>query len=67
MEIKMNIGFFGLLGIVFICLKLIGIIDWSWWWVTMPLWFGVAFFAAIFFFYLVVYTLARWLKVDNEK
>ena len=63
----MKIGFFGLLGIVFICLKLIGIIDWSWWWVTMPLWFGVAIFVAIFFFYLVVYTLARWLKVDNEK
>ena len=63
----MNIGFFGLLGIVFICLKLIGYIDWSWWWVTMPLWFGVAFFVAIFFFYLAVYILARWLKVDNEK
>jgi len=61
MEIKMNIGFFGLLGIVFICLKLIGIIDWSWWWVTMPLWFGVAIFVAIFFFYLAIYTLARCL------
>jgi len=58
----MNIGFFGLLGIVFICLKLMGYIDWSWWWVTMPLWIFVAFFVAIFFFYLAVYTLARWLK-----
>ena len=57
----MNIGFFFLLGIVFICLKLIGIINWSWWWVTMPLWFGITIFVAIFFFYLAIYTLARWL------
>jgi len=62
MEIKMNIGFFGLLGIVFICLKLIGIIDWSWWLVTMPLWLHTAILVAIFFFYLAIYTIYRWLK-----
>lgn len=28
----------GLLGIVFITLKLIGIINWSWWWVLAPFW-----------------------------
>lgn len=28
----------GLLGIVFITLKLCGVIDWSWWWVTAPFW-----------------------------
>ena len=33
-----GIGFFGLLTIVFIVLKLIGVIDWSWWWVTAPAW-----------------------------
>jgi hypothetical protein len=32
------IGFPGLLAIVFITLKLCGAIDWSWWYVTMPLW-----------------------------
>lgn len=31
-------AFFGLLGIVFITLKLTGTIGWSWWWVTAPLW-----------------------------
>ena len=36
-----GIGFFGLLGIVFITLKLTGFIDWSWWLVTAPLWGGV--------------------------
>ena len=29
-------GILGLLGIAFIVLKLVGIIDWSWWWVTLP-------------------------------
>ena len=26
----------GLLGVAFIVLKLVGVIDWSWWWVTLP-------------------------------
>jgi len=31
-------GFFGLLTILFIALKLCGVIAWSWWWVLAPLW-----------------------------
>lgn len=38
-----GIGFAGLLTIVFITLKLIGKIAWSWWWVLSPLWIGAAF------------------------
>jgi hypothetical protein len=37
-----GIGFFGLLAIVFIVLKLTGQIRWSWVWVTAPLWGPVA-------------------------
>jgi len=37
-----GIGFFGLLGIVFITLKLCGVIDWSWWWVLAPIWIPIA-------------------------
>jgi hypothetical protein len=33
-----GVGFFGLLGIAFIVLKLCNVIAWSWWWVTCPLW-----------------------------
>lgn len=32
----------GILGIAFIVLKLCGVIDWSWWWVTAPFWGGPA-------------------------
>ena len=37
-----GVGFLGLLFLLFLGLKLGKIIDWSWWWVTMPLWGGFA-------------------------
>jgi len=37
-----GIGLFGMTFIVFLVLKLTGTIDWSWWWVTSPLWVGIA-------------------------
>jgi hypothetical protein len=38
-ENKSNgIGIGMILFIVFLVLKLTGTIDWSWWWVTSPLW-----------------------------
>lgn len=39
-----GIGVAGLLGVAFIVLKLIGVIDWSWWWVLAPFWIPVAIF-----------------------
>lgn len=42
-----GIGILGLLGIVFVTLKLCGVINWSWWYVTMPFWGGIALFLAI--------------------
>lgn len=33
-----GIGICGVLGIVFIVLKLCKVIAWSWWWVLAPLW-----------------------------
>ena len=33
-----GIGFVGALAIVFIVLKLVGTITWSWWWVLSPFW-----------------------------
>lgn len=42
-----GIGVFGLLGVAFVVLKLMGVIDWSWWWVTAPFWGGFALAIAI--------------------
>lgn len=47
-----GIGFAGLLTIVFITLKLLGKIDWSWVWVLSPLWIGAI--TAIMIFLLIV-------------
>ena len=41
-----------LLFILFLTLKLTGLIAWSWWWVTSPLWLPAVF--AIFFLGFVV-------------
>lgn len=53
-----GIGFFGLLGIVFITLKLTGYIDWSWWYVTMPLWMPAVIVFGILSIVLVVCIIA---------
>ena len=41
-------GLFGvLLAIVFITLKLCGVINWSWVWVLCPLWIGLALYLVV--------------------
>lgn len=37
-----GIGLDIILFVVFLILKLTGDIDWSWWWVTSPLWIPIA-------------------------
>lgn len=51
-----GIGTIGLLGVVFITLKLTGYIDWSWWWVLAPFW-GSALFIVLL---LTVAFLVTW-------
>ncbi len=33
--------------VVFLVLKLVGVIDWSWWWVTSPLWIPIVIILAV--------------------
>lgn len=51
-ELKHNqgggIGFFGALTILFIALKLLKIINWSWLWVLAPTWIPLAIVLIIF-------------------
>lgn len=37
----------GMLGVAFVVLKLCGVINWSWWWVTAPFWGMLAIVIAI--------------------
>ena len=49
-----GIGFTGLLTIVFIVLKLCGVIDWSWIWVLSPIWIVFVLAFVIVFIALVL-------------
>ena len=49
-----GIGFFSLLALIFITLKLVGVIEWSWLWVLSPIWLPftvvvLGFFVFLFF------------------
>ena len=55
-----GISFFGLLTILFIGLKLTGVIDWTWWWVLSPLWIsGIIGFVVLVLMFLIV-ALIKW-------
>jgi len=57
-----GIGVFGLLGVVFVTLKLTGVIGWSWWWATVPFWGGLALVVAVFLLILLVSVVLSALK-----
>lgn len=42
-----KLGLASILGILFIILKLVGTITWSWVWVLAPFWIGVILYVAI--------------------
>lgn len=57
-KVKVNVsfsgGFFGLLTILFIALKLCGVIAWSWWWVLAPLLFPWGIILILFIIGIIV-------------
>lgn len=57
-----GVGFGGLLTILFIALKLTGVIGWSWWWVLAPSWIPVAIVVG---FGLLALTAALAIKVAD--
>ena len=57
-----GIGVVGLLGVLFVGLKLGHVIDWSWWWVTVPFWGGFGGLAAVLAIYVVGALLVTFMK-----
>lgn len=57
-----GIGLSGTVFVVFLILKLVGVIDWSWWWVTAPLWGSVLIWLAVVVVILVVALIAAAVK-----
>lgn len=52
-----SIGLTGVLFVVFLVLKLTGNIDWSWWWVTSPIWIPILLLLSIVIISLFVLTI----------
>lgn len=49
-----GLSFTTVLLIIFIVLKLVGSIAWSWWWVLAPLWTPIALWLIIIFIGLII-------------
>ena len=59
MKIKIDCAgiFVQILVILFIGLKLLGVIDWSWWWVLSPIWISIILFVVVI---LGIYTILEY-------
>lgn len=60
---KGGIGFVGVLTILFIALKLCGVISWSWVWVLAPIWIEALIIVALILFVVVLTGIAK--IIDN--
>ena len=58
-----SLGF--ILFIVFMILKLVGVIDWSWFYVTLPLWTPIAFYTLVVGIILIVAVIAG--KIEDRR
>ena len=58
---KVGPSFLNLLVILFIALKLCGVITWSWWWVLSPIWIGLGIAA------LLITIAFVWLVLDKKE
>ena len=56
-----GLGVAGVLGIVFIVLKLVGVIDWSWWWVLSPFCLGPVIVIGLLAFMFGIASILAWL------
>ena len=52
--VRQGVGFLPLLALLFIGLKLGGVIGWSWWWVLAPLWAPVAIFLSVLLIFVAI-------------
>lgn len=60
---KGGIGFVGTLTIIFIVLRLLNLIDWSWWWVLSPIWIS----ALLFIGFIVMLVIFAMIFIKKER
>lgn len=60
-----GIGFGSAILLIFIILKLVGVIDWSWWWVLSPIWIPIVLLLAVSILLFVVYKIVKYFRPKN--
>lgn len=60
-------SFCNLLFLVFLVLKLTNVINWSWWWVTAPIWGPIALVVAILIVVGIVALIAAGCQPRNKR
>ena len=48
-----GLGLGSVLTIIFVVLKLVGVITWSWWWVLSPTWISIALWLIFMIIYII--------------
>jgi hypothetical protein len=61
-ETSSGVGIGMVLFLIFLVLKLTDTIDWSWWWVTSPLWLPIA----LFLLFLIIGALVAFITYKNK-
>ena len=66
---KVGLGFTECLQLIFIILKLCGIIEWSWFWVLSPIWItvGLVVFIAAILFIVGMYQVKKDEQEKNQR
>ena len=62
----MQVGILGILGCIFVTLKLCNVIDWSWWLVTIPFWGGIVLGLMIFLITFLITSITVVYKECNK-
>lgn len=60
-----GVGLNSLLFLLFLGLKLTDHIDWSWWWVTAPLWIPLAVVVGLLLFMLIIALIVALIGGDS--
>lgn len=59
-----GLGLSSVLTVVFVVLKLCGLIDWSWWWVLSPIWISIGLAAVVG---AIVGIIKAWIIVSKRR
>ena len=69
-ELQHSVPIADLFLVAFVVLKLVGVIDWSWWWVLSPIWIMLAIAVLVFagiYVYVMVKNIVKKRKVLKKK